>query len=156
MCVPCVGSVMHWCAVFCSADVIDGPRGLNDSSVVDQGTLESTDRGCSGDQTIPDHASASAFSSTWKVLRTLSSALCDHSMFVELANSLRSPTKPLDRERELFTLPTISVDSIGQIDGIARAEIDDVREYLLGFVVGLSWMYGFRGHALAFGNPTSA
>ena len=31
MCVPCVGSVMHWCAVFCATDLIDVPRALNDS-----------------------------------------------------------------------------------------------------------------------------
>ena len=50
----------------------------------------------------------------------------------------------------------MSVDHTAQLDGIASHEIDDVREYLLGVVVALNWMYGFRGRALAFGIPTSA
>ena len=69
---------------------------------------------------------------------------------------MRSATKPLDRERELFSLPIISVDYLGQLSAIASEEIDDVREYLLGVVVGLNWLYGFRGHAMALGSPSSA
>ena len=156
MVVPCFGSVMHWCAVFCLADVVVVPRGLNDSSVDYHAALESTDLVFASDQTLPDHTLASASASTWKVLRSLGSALCEHSMFAELANSLRSATKPLDRERELFPLPIISVDFIGQLSAIASGEIDDVREYLLGVVVGLNWLYGFRGHAMALGSPSSA
>ena len=77
-------------------------------------------------QTTADHAFASASSSTWRVLRALGSALCDHLMFAELAKSFRSPTKPLERERELFPLPTISADSAAQLDGIAGEEVDDI------------------------------
>ena len=77
-------------------------------------------------------------------------------MFVELANSLRSATKPVDRERELFPLPVISAEYIDKTGGIAREDIDDVREYLLGVIVGLNWLYGFRGHGMVLGNPTSA
>ena len=56
----------------------------------------------------------------------------------------------------VFLSTTISADTVAQLDGIAGDEVDDVREYLLGVVVGLNWMYGFRGQALAVGNITSA
>ena len=74
----------------------------------------------------------------------------------ELATSLRHAAKPLDRDRGLFPLPIVSADYLGQFKALASVEIDDVREYLLGVVVGLNWLYGFRGHAMSLGNPSSA
>ena len=99
---------------------------------------------------------ASASSTTWKVLRNLGVALCKHSMFADLAASLRSATRAVERERELFPLPIVSDDAIAAIDGVACDEVDDVREYLCGVVVGFNWMYGLRGQAIALGGITSA
>ena len=135
-------------ALSCSPDVIDVPRGVADASDGDHDATEFDDRGCTGDHDVPPHALGSASTSTWQVLRGLGSALCEHPMFVELANSLRSATKPVDRERELFPLPVISAEYIDKTGGIAREDIDDVREYFLGVIVGLSWLYGFRGHGM--------
>ena len=156
MCVPCVGSVMHWCSVFCSPDVVDVPRSLVGVSVDDQVVLEIDDRVYDGYRDVPGHAPASASATTWKVLRALGFALCKHPMFAELTNSLKFFTRPLDRERELFPLPIIPVDYIGKFGGFASDDIEDVREYLLGVVVALNTMYGFRGHGLALGIPTAA
>ena len=156
MCVPCVGSVMHWCSVYCSADVVDIPRAMIDSDDDALGACEFIDLGAASDSTVPDHAPASASVATWRVLRSLGSSLCGHAMFTKLATSLRHATKPLDRDRELFPLPIVSADYLGQFKVLASAEIYDVREYLLGVVVGLNWLYAFRGHAMSLGNPSSA
>ena len=50
--------------------------------------------------------------------------------------TLKFATRPLDRERGLFPLPIIPVDYIGKFGGFASDDIEDVREYLLGIVVG--------------------
>ena len=77
-------------------------------------------------------------------------------MFADLAASLRSATRAAERERGLFPLPIVSAHTIAALDGIACDEVDDVREYLFGVVVGLNRMYGFRGQAVALGGITSA
>ena len=130
MCVPCVGSVMHWCAVFSVAHVMDLPRALSDSLVPVADTAAAP---FSSDvfptQAFVDQVSSSASSTTWKVLRDLGAALCKHSMFADLAASLRSATRAVERERELFPLPMVSADAVRTIDEIACDEVDDVREY---------------------------
>ena len=114
---------------------------MADVSVDDQVALDIDDRVYDGYRDAPDHAPASASATTWKVLRALGSALCEHPMFAELANSLKSATRPLERERELFPLPIIPVVYIGTFGGFASDDIEDVREYLLGVVVGLNWIW---------------
>ena len=138
MCVPCVGSVMHWCSVFCSADFGDIPSTLADPIVEVPGKLKSTDLCDSTDRIVTDRVPVLASAVTWKVLRSLGSALCEHSMFTGLANALKSARKPLDRDRELFPLPIVHADYLGKFGATARDDVDDVREYLLGVVVGLN------------------
>ena len=39
---------------------------------------------------------------------------------------------------------------------MAREDVEFAHEYLLGVIVGLNWMYGFRDRYLVVGRPTSA
>ena len=128
MCVPCVGSVMHWCAVFCTADVIDFPRALSYSQASYGGNVAASSYADEvSTRAVEGQVSASASSTTWKVLRDLGAALCKHSMFADLAASLRSATRAVERERELFPLPLISGDPIAAIDEVAVDEVDNAR-----------------------------
>ena len=183
MCVPCVGSVMHWCAVFCVVDVLDVPRGMcrSDDDVDRRAFVDvSCDLGAgpvddahdnvpifsdvvcastSSAADTPDVAcqeSGSIASSTWGVLSALGNALCQHDMSAALAEALRSPTMPLARLRELFPLPAIPADIIATSVSVAREDVESAQEYLLGVIVGLNWMFGFRDRYVVAGRPTSA
>ena len=95
MSVPCVGAIQLWCAAFCVLPSIDICRNLGalplDASD-DTVTLSSVEDVASTAATADAPVAAcqeSAFtsSSTRKILSTLGTALCEHAMFVELAES---------------------------------------------------------------------
>ena len=165
MSVPCVGSIMIWCAAFCVSPALDVPRNLGvlpAGGSVDNVAIDSSEMYCDSTPTIADipapvdHVSASTSLSTWRVLAALGTALCDHSMFVDIAAFLRSPIRPLERMRELFPLPAIAADTVATYGGVAAQEVDCACEYLLGVIVGLNWLCGFRDRNVAVGNTTAA
>ena len=111
---------------------------------------------CTGCSTTPRPSTLSATASTWRALGDLGRALCSHGVFAELAATLRAEVRPAERLRELYPLPLVPTDVVASLDGVGREDSCEAKAYFDGVVVGLNWLYGYRGSCISIGTVTAA
>ena len=144
--------------MFQEYDAVRAPRDANG------GRLTSVDKRGLTKQTILEHfnfccivaLTSSATALTWRALGDLGRALCSHGAFAELAAVLRAEVRPAERLRELYPLPLIPIDAVGKLYDVGREDSREAKSYFDGVVVGLNWMYGYRGSCISIGKATAA
>ena len=152
MSVPCIGSILTWCAAHTIPDVVLIPAGL---PITD--TDPCLSRAVHGDleESIPEGCSTLADHTVWTALGKLGRAQCVHSVFATLYEALRMPVAPVSRVRDLFPLPLIPKGLIADRLGLVGFAVEEASSYLDGVIVGLNWMYGFRLDVLALSSLPS-
>ena len=148
MSIPCVGAVMFWCHAYCRPYITTIPKTVTMTEEPVVHAEPHADEQLSLPTSVADDA--------WLALGSLGRALCSHDSLNDVYLALRSGLRPPVRIRDLYPLPLIEEEHIAATLGISGVELGDAKTYVDAVIVGLNWMYGFRGCDVSIGSRTSA